>query len=146
MNFIKKIINYISDNEDILVTLLTERFDNIISESKLTNKTSTEKNFFNVYTYGYVYMFIFLATEHTRVEYTEKLLLDFCSQKLAIHFNSKISLVDEIQKALHNEGPHGAFEFKEGEQHAIEDFLEYYFDKNTSHQTHLYAFLTTPMD
>ena len=142
MNFINKIINYITDNEDALITLLTRRFDGIITESKLTNELSTEINFFNNYTYGYIHMFVFLATGHLKVSFSEKLLFNFCSQKLALHFSSKISLVDEIQKALYDEGPHGAFEFKEGEQHAIEDFLEYYFDRNTYHQTHLYAHLT----
>ena len=146
IDFFKKIINSIVDNEDAVVTLLSERFDNIISESKLTDKFTTEENFFNVYTYGYVYSFIQLATVYAGVEFTEKLLFDFCDQKLVIHFNTRINLSDEIKKGLFNEGPHGAFEFKKGEEDAITDFLEYYFKKNTHHQTCLYKHLTQCSD
>lgn len=146
IDFLKKIINSVNDNEDAVMTLLSERFDNIISESKLTDKFTTEENFFNVYTYGYIYSFTQLASEHAGVKFTEKLLFDFCNQKLIIHFNNNISLSDEIKKALSNEGPHGAFEFKKGEEDAITDFLKYYFKKNTHHQTCLYKHLSECCD
>jgi len=146
IDFLKKIINSVNDNEDAIVTLLSERFDNIISESKLINKCTTEENFFNVYTYVYIYRFTQLASEHAGVRFIEKLLFDFCNQKLVMHFNNNISLSDEIKRALSNEGPHGAFEFKKGEEDAITDFLEYYFKKNTHHQTCLYKHLSECCD